>query len=149
MELTLGCHVREHGQRVGRLAGLEFEPATRCIRRIIYSHDGDLGPHVMTRPLAQIAVTCRGIEIRDDQPLAPLPAVPDVMPLTRSTRVVKGHAAGRLASVEVDPTDRRLVSVSGRRYWWSARITVPAAELDCSTPGEMRWNRTSHDTRAA
>jgi hypothetical protein len=149
MELTLGSHVREHGRRVGRLAGLEFEPATRCIRRIIFSHDGELGPHVMTRPLAQIAAAGHTIEIRDDVPLAPLPAVPDVMPLTRSTRVVKGDDAGRLVSVDVDPTDRRLLSVSGRRHWWSGSIVVPAAELDCSTPGELRSAGPGHDSRAA
>ena len=149
MELTFGSHVREHGQRVGRLAGLEFEPATRCIRRIIFSHDGELGPHVMTRPLAQIGVTRQGIEIREEVLVAALPAVPDVMPLTRSTRVVKGEAAARLVSVDVDPNDRRLLAVFGRRHWWTGRIRVPGADLDCATPGELRFSPAGHDTRAA
>jgi hypothetical protein len=131
------------------LAGLEFEPATRCIRRIIFSHDGQLGPHVMTRPLAQVAVARNHIEIRDEAAVTPLPAVPDVMPLTRSTRVANADAVGRLVSVEVDPIDRRVLSVSGRRHWWTGRIMVSGAELDWSTPGQLRSAAVARDTRAA
>jgi hypothetical protein len=100
-------------------------------------------------PIGQIAVTRQGIEIRDEAPAAPLPAVPDVMPLTRSTRVVKGDEVGRLVSVDVEPNDRRVLSVSGRRRWLSRRIVVPGADLDCSTPGHLRFSETARDTRAA
>jgi hypothetical protein len=149
MELRLGSHVREHGERVGRLAGFEFEPATRCIRRIVFSRDGELGPHTMTRQLSLVTVTPQGIELRNDAAPPALPAVPDVVLLTRATRIVRGQDAGRLMSIDVDLADRRLLSVSGRRHWWSGRVTVPAADLDCSTPGEPRLAGHPHDTRAA
>jgi len=56
MKLLLGSHVRDHGRRVGQLAGFELEPADRRIRRIIFSPDGELGPQAMTRPLAQVSL---------------------------------------------------------------------------------------------
>lgn len=150
MELLLGSHVLEHGNRVGRLAGFELEPADLRIRRIIFSPDGDLGPRAMTRPLAAIdRVTGGRLELRREAPVDPLPAVPDVLLLSRATRFVnRAGERGRLTGVEVSPADRRLLSVSGRTHWWSRRSTIPAAEVDCSTPGEVRAKR-SGDTRAA
>jgi hypothetical protein len=148
MELTLGSHVREHGRRVGGLAGFELEPATRCIRRIIFSRAGDLGPQAMTRPLALVTVAPDGINLRDEV-VAPLPAVPDVVLLSRSTRVVRGGDAGRLVAIEVDPVDRRLLSVSARRHWWSGRWSLAGVDIDTSTPGELRGGSHPHGTRAA
>jgi len=148
MELTLGSHVREDGRRVGRLAGFELEPATRCIRRIIFSRRGDLGPQAMTRPLALVAATADGIALRDDA-IAPLPAVPDVVLLSRSTRVVRGDDVGRLVALEVDPADRRLLSVFARSHWWGGRWRLAGTDVDTSTPGELRGGPQPHDTRAA
>jgi hypothetical protein len=150
MQLLLGSHVVEHGNRVGRLAGFELEPAERRIRRIVFSAGGELGPQAMTRPLAAVA-NVRGstIELSDQSQVETLPAVADVVLLSRATRVTaRGKEQGRLIGIAVDPASRALQSVSGRRHWWSGRITIDAKQLDCSTPGELRTTK-SDDTRAA
>jgi hypothetical protein len=140
MELLLGSHVREAGRRLGRLAGFELEPADRRIRRIIFSPDGELGPQAMTRPLAAIAsVHDDGeLDLRPEADIAPMPAVRDVILLSRATRISRGgRQLGRLCGIAVD-ADRSLVSVFGRPHWWSRRFALAASDLDCSTPGEIR-----------
>jgi hypothetical protein len=158
MELLLGSHVREAGRRVGRLAGFELEvhptapaasgtPASADprIRRIIFSPDGELGPHAMTRPLAAItSVHDDGeVDLRTDVEIAPMPAVRDVILLSRATRIRRaGRYLGRLSGIAVAPAERKLVSVFGRLHWWSRRFTLAAPEVDCSTPGEIRGGGT-------
>src|SRR5581483_9837556 len=120
MELLLGSHVLEHGNRVGRLAGFEIEPAERRIRRIIFSSNGELGPHAVTRPIDAVgSVKGSAIELRPPAG-TPLPAVSDVVLVSRATRFVDG-AQGRVVGIEADPSTRALVSVFGRRHWWSRR----------------------------
>ena len=148
MLLTLGSHVLEHGNRVGRLAGFELEPADLRIRRIIFSPNGELGPQAMTRPLEAVASASGAIELRTPAGSQPLPAVADVILVSRSTRFSAGGGHGRVIGVEVEPGDRKVVSVFGRNHWWSRRTAIPAAELDCSMPGELR-RRPRSDTRAA
>jgi hypothetical protein len=141
MELLLGSHVREAGRRLGRLAGFELEPGDRRIRRIIFSPDGELGPQAMTRPLAAISsVHDDGeVDLRPDTDIAPMPAVRDVILLSRATRISRGgRQLGRLCGIAVDAADRSLVSVFGRPHWWSRRFALEASDLDCSTPGEIR-----------
>ena len=141
MQLVLGSHVREDGRRVGRLAGFELEPADLRIRRIIFSADGELGPTVLSHPLAAIqSVDDDGeIELKRELDITPMSAVKDVIILSHATRLRRGtRYVGRLSGIEVDRTDRRIVSVFGRPHWWSRKFTFPAAELDCSTPGEIR-----------
>jgi hypothetical protein len=145
MELVLGSHVREAGRRVGQLAGFELEPVDRRIRRIIFSPDGELGPQAMTRPLAAItSVHDDGeVELNSEVNIAPMPAVPDIILLSRATRIRRGgRQLGRLSGVAVDPAERKLVSVFGRPHWWSRRFTLAASDLDCSTPGEIRGGST-------
>jgi hypothetical protein len=151
MELLLGSHVREHGHRVGHLAGFELEPASLRIRRIIFSPDGELGPQAMTRPLANVDLTHDDgeVELRPGVDSPPLPAVPDVVLLSRAVRVRRaGREVGRFVGVDLNPTDRSLKGVFGRAHWWSRRFTLPAAGLDCSTPGEIR-SGSSGGTQAA
>jgi hypothetical protein len=151
MELLLGSHVREHGHRVGRLAGFELEPAGLQIRRIIFSPDGELGPQAMTRPLANVDLTHDDgeVELRPGVDSAPLPAVPDVVLLSRAVRVRRaGREVGRFVGVDLNPTDRSLKGVFSRAHWWSRRFSLPAAGLDCSTPGEIR-SGSSGGTQAA
>ena len=151
MKLLLGSHVREHGRRVGQLAGFELEPADRRIRRIIFSPDGELGPQAMTRPLAQVSLLHDegDVDVHSDAALAPLPAVADVILLSSATRIRRmGREVGRLVGVDVNPADRALVSVFGRAHWWSRRFLLRAADLDCSTPGEIRAGAPT-GTRAA
>jgi len=136
VQLLLGSHVSENGRRVGRLAAFEFEPATGKVRRIVFSPDGDLGPQAHTRPLAMVVATESDVEIRSDVDPAPMPAVRDVILLSAATRVRRaGHEIGRLAGIDVNVADRALTEVLGRLHWWSRRFSIPAATLDCSTPG--------------
>lgn len=151
MELLLGSHVREHGARVGRLAGFELEPATRRIRRIVVSPDGEPGPHATSRPLAAVASRHRdgAIELRTDFESDVLPAVRDVVLLTGATRLLNGgYTWGRLVGIDVDLATRMLLGVSGRQRWWSRRVRFDATALDCSTPGAIRIGAPER-TRAA
>ncbi len=139
MQLLLGSHVRESGTRIGRLAGFELEPAGLNIRRIIVSPDGDLGPQAQTRALAVVAVEGGDTVCRTGVEIAPMPATPGVVLLSHATRLRRGgQIVGRLAGVDVDSATRRLTGVWGRQHWWSRRFAIPAAQLDCSTPGEVR-----------
>lgn len=140
MELLLGSHVREHGSRVGHLAGFELEPASRKIRRLIISPDGDLGPQATMRPLTAVArVHDDGeIELQDTAAIPPMPAVRDVVLLSRATRLRKhGQAYGRFVGLDVNPPDLGIVSIFGRLHWWARRFTVAGASIDVSTPGEI------------
>jgi hypothetical protein len=145
MELLLGSHVREQGHRVGRLAGFELEPETLRIRRIIFSGDGDLGPHAHTRPLDAVSSVLKGADIAlAPTQSAPLPAVHDVVLLNRATRVYRwGRDASRLAGVDVNLSDRVLAAAIGRSHWWSRRFSLAANTIDWSTPGEIR-QRSDH-----
>ena len=140
MELLLGSHVREHGRRVGRLAGFELEADRLRIRRIIFSPDGDLGPQAHTRSLEAVSSVLDGGDITLAQKeSAPLPAVRDVVLLSRATRVYRGgREASRLAGVDVNLSDGVLAAALGRSHWWSRRFSLPANTIDWSTPGEIR-----------
>jgi hypothetical protein len=145
MELLLGSHVREQGHPVGRLAGFELEPETLRIRRIIFSGDGDLGPHAHTRALDAVAsVSDSGDIALAPIKSAPLPAVRDVVLLSRATRVYRwDRDASRLAGIDVNLTDRVLAAALGRAHRWSRRFALPAKLIDVSTPGEIR-QRSDH-----
>ena len=129
MELQLGSHVREAGRRVGRLAGFELEPLDRRIRRIIFSPDGELGPQAMMRPLAAISsVHDDGeVDLGAEVDTAPMPAIRDVILLSRATRIRRGgRQLGRLSGVGGRRAGATLVSVFGRPHWWSRRFTLAA-----------------------
>ena len=144
MELLLGSHVREQGHPVGRLAGFELEPETLRIRRIIFSGDGDLGPHAHTRALDAVASTDSGDIALAPTRSAPLPAVRDVVLLSRATRVYRwDRDASRLAGIDVNLKDRVLAAALGRAHRWSRRFSLPAKLIDVSTPGEIR-QRSDH-----
>ena len=150
MDLLLGSHVREHGHRVGHLAGFELEPAGLRLRRIIFSPDGELGPQAMTRPLDNVDLTHDDgeVELRSEVAAA-MPAVPDVVLLSRAVRLRRaGREIGRFVGVSLNPTDRSLIAVFGRSHWWSRRFSLAATGLDCSTPGEIR-SGSSGGTQAA
>ena len=140
MELLLGSHVREQGRRVGRLAGFELESDRHRIRRIIFSADGDLGPQAHTRSLEGVSSTLDGGDIALARTEGtPLPAVRDVVLLSRATRIYRGgREASRLAGVEVNLSDGVLAAAIGRSHWWSRRFSLPANTIDWSTPGEIR-----------
>src|SRR3954447_59822 len=108
MELMLGSHVREHGNRIGQLAAFELEPATRRIRRIVFSADGLLGPDVTSRPLSAISLVHNNGEIElvpySDRAVTPMPAGPDVALLSKAVHLrSNGRDCGPLTGLEVDP----------------------------------------------
>lgn len=145
MELMIGSHVREHGNRVGRLAGFELEPATSQVRRIIFSPSGELGPQALTRPVAAVNLVHQDgeIELRPDVDGAPMAAT-DVVLLSSATRLRRrDQTVGRLAGLDVNVAEHSVVAVLGRAHWWSRRLTIPAAEADMSVPGEISLGRNS------
>ena len=146
MELMIGSHVREHGNRVGRLAGFELEPANLNVRRIIFSPNGELGPQALTRPLTAVSLVHQDgeVELRPEVDTPPMPSVSDVALLSGATRLRRGeHTVGRLVGLDVNVADRSVVSLLGRAHWWSRRMTIPAADADVSVPGEISLGRTS------
>src|SRR5947209_790078 len=101
MELVFGTEVREHGHRAGRLAGFEVDAATRRVRKLIFSTDGELGSHALARPFSSVAAKDGAIEIREYTPVEE-PAPPAFALLSHSTRIVRGgREVGRLAGVVV------------------------------------------------
>jgi len=117
MELLIGSHVRERGHRVGRLAGFELEPDGLRIRRIIFSPDGELGPQAVTRPLSAVGRVHDGHDIDlHDPDTTPLPAVKDVILLSKATRLRRsGHALGDRPQSAVRRCPLRIRSGRGRR----------------------------------
>ena len=141
MELLLGSHVREHGNRIGRLAGFELEPATHRVMHIIFSEGGDLGSQAMMRPIAAISHVHDGgeIELRADVDDEALATASGMVLLSGSTHVKQAdHDYGHLTGIEVNPADQLLMSLFGRSHWWSRKATLEATRFDCSTPGEIR-----------
>jgi hypothetical protein len=150
MELMLGSHVREHGNRVGKLAGFELEPASLRIRRIIYSPDGDLGSGTHLRPLCSVSLVHDDgeVELRPETQVDTMPSIPDVVLLSRPTRIRQGaREVGRLVGLEINPADCSILTLFGRAHWWSRRFSTPADRADCSVSGEIRIG--SKSTRAA
>jgi hypothetical protein len=147
MELIFGTHVREHGQRAGRLAGFEVDAASRSVRRVIFSGDGELGNHALARPFSTVHAEAGLVEIRPYTPAEE--ATPErVVLLGHSTRIVRaGREVGRMIGLDVNLDGGLLQAVVGRKSWWSRRFTIEAASIDLSTPGEIRTGAST--TRAA
>ena len=138
MELLFGTHVREYGQQIGRLVGVELDPTTHQVQKIIISSDGELGDHVMMRPFASVLAEPGEIDIR---PYAPVDEGAD------RGGVVVGHVArikrgdrevGRVTGVDVALGSGDLEAVIGRKKWWSRRFRADGHDLDLSVPGEVR-----------
>ena len=146
MELMFGTDVREHGHRAGRLAGFEVDAASRRVRKLIFSTDGELGSHALARPFSTVAGKDGNIEIRDYTP-SEEPPPPAAVLLSHSTRIVRGgREVGRLAGITVSDAGA-LQSIVGRRNWWTRRFLIDAATSDISVSGEIRAGASA--TRAA
>ena len=105
MELLFGIHVREHGYRIGRFAGVEVDRGTQHVRRIFLSADGNMGSHAQTRPLAAVSSNhFAGDIVLRAFPTSADPTTVEPVLLSRTTRLVRGgHQIGKLADVEVSP----------------------------------------------
>jgi len=140
MDLAFGTNVREHGYRIGRLAGLEVDRRTRTVRNIIISDDGAMGANAEKRALAAVPMDHFDGDIVLNFEAAEQPAtISDACILTAQTRVTRGsREIGRLAGVELSPETGELAAITGRQHWWTRRFHLPAAALDLSAPGELR-----------
>jgi len=149
MELVFGIHVREHGYRIGRLAGVEVERGTHQVRSIFLSADGDMGPHAETRPLAAVPIDhFAGDIVLRSFPTSAGPTAGEPLLLSRATRLVRGgQQIGRLVGVEVSADSGSLTGVFGRQHWWTRRLRLDGVGLDFSSPGEVRVGASK--TRAA
>lgn len=137
MELLFGTNVREYGQRAGRLAGFELDAASRRVRKLIFSGDGELGNHALARPFSAVLAEPSYVEIRPYTPTEE-PAGETVL-LGHSTRIIRGgREIGRLTGLDVAIGTGELGAVIGRKNWWSRRFVVEAGSLDLSVPGEIR-----------
>jgi hypothetical protein len=138
MELLLGSHVREHGNRVGQLAGFELEPAGFRLDRIVFSPDGTLGASAMRRPPDAIS------HVHDDGAIELRP-YGDASPpsdearlLSASTRLREGsRRIGHLLGLDLDAAGFTIESVFVKPHWWSRRTSIAATRLDLSSPGEI------------
>ena len=138
MELLFGTHVREYGQHIGRLVGVELDSTTHRVQKIIVSSDGELGNHVIMRPFASVLAEPGEIDIR---PYTPVDDHAD------RGSIVVGHVArikrgdremGRVTGVDVALGSGDLEAVIGRKSWWTRRFRVDGRNLDLSVPGEVR-----------
>jgi hypothetical protein len=149
MDLAFGTNVREHGYRIGRLAGLEMDRRTRAVRNIIITNDGTKVESAEKRPLAAVPMDhFDGDIVLNLEAEEPPVTAPDVLTLTVATRVMRGgREIGRLMGLELSPDTGELVSIVGRQHWWTRRFQIAAAGLDFSKAGEIGADRAA--TQAA
>ncbi len=138
MELLFGSHVRSGGRRIGYLAGVEVDGASRRVTKIVFSEDGKLGSHAHTQSIEAVRVE-RGVATIGEAPPGSASSIAsDPILLSRSVRIIRqGKPAGHAAGVGV-AEDGALASVIGRQHWWSGRYRLPAQDLDLSHSGEVR-----------
>jgi hypothetical protein len=147
MELLFGSHVRSGGRRIGYLAGVEVDAASRRVTKIVFSQDGKLGSQAHTQSLDAVRVERGTIILGDSRATSSPSATAEPILLSRSVRVVRqGKAAGHLSGVVVGELGA-LEAAVGRQHWWSGRYRLPAADIDLSHPGEIRAGSVS--SRAA
>ena len=147
MELIFGTNVREHGHRAGRLAGLELDAATRRVRKVIFSGDGELGNHAVARPFSSVGADSGDLEIRPYTP-SEEPPPESIILLSHTARIVRaGHEVGRLFGIDVMAGTGELQAVIGRKNWWTRRFRIDSTSIDLSVPGEVRTGATT--SRAA
>lgn len=149
MDLMFGATVFEHGQKAGRLAGVEIDPASRRALKIIFSANGRLGPGASTRPLATVAVEGDRVTIVGDPPPSPpMPFRLEPLLWSPGTHVVRdSQEIARLAGVRVEQGSAKLEAAFGRRSLWSKRLELPLDDVDLSVLGELRVG-VSHSTAA-
>lgn len=141
MELLFGCRVRIGGRGAGYLAGVEVDPGSRRVTKIIFSEDGKLGPHAHTRAIDAVRIDDGKIVVGETSPSPP--SAGEHALWSRAIRVRRGgRSAGHLTGV-VTGAQGAVDSILGRHHWWTPRYRVPTADLDLSIPGELRARNTS------
>src|SRR6266536_1532421 len=122
MEMLFGTHVREYGQHVGTLAGFEIDAASRSVRKIIFSSDGELGNHVMMRPFASVLAEAGEIDIRPYTPPEESGESGGVV-VGHLVRIKRGgREIGHVAGLDIAVGTGELDAIVGRRNWWTRRF---------------------------
>jgi hypothetical protein len=138
MELLLGSQVRSSGRRIGYLAGVEVDAASRRVTKIVFSPDGKLGSHAHTQSPDSVRVERGTLVLADSAGASQREAATEPILLSRSVRIVRqGKPAGHVSGIVVGDAGV-LEAAVGRQHWWSGRYRVAAADLDLSHPGEIR-----------
>jgi hypothetical protein len=140
VDLLIGSYVREHGKRIGRLAGFELtsDRAPR-VSGILVRSRGRLGRRTL-RDITAVALIHDdgGVELAlssDD----PRPPRAGAVLWTPATQLTHGdQAIGRLAGVEVDASEWKVLSVLTRPHWWSRRVSFSAERLALTASSEIR-----------
>jgi hypothetical protein len=140
MDLLFGSTVVEQGKRLGRLAGVEIDPAARRALKIVVTRDGRLGPYAQTRPVEVVRVEGAAVMIAQEAPPSPpLPFRLEPLLWSRGTHVLRGHVeVGRLLGVRVEEGSGRLEAAFNRKGRWAKTQTLPVEGLDLSVIGELR-----------
>src|SRR5687767_9325567 len=126
MELLFGSRIRSGGRRIGYLAGIEVDPASHRVTKIVFSKDGTLTSETHTRSISAVTAEGRALQVAPEGPLE----VPSGERLvwTRTTRLDRtGHQA-RLIGVVVG-SGGTIDGVIGRQHWWSRRFRVSGRDL--------------------
>lgn len=135
MELVFGTQVRSTERRLGYLAGIEVDPASSTVTRIIFSDDGKLGGHAHMRSFSAVRMDGSAIHVEDSSGPPPQGGV---LMLNRSTRLLRGaREAARLTGAEVNDKGV-LQALFGKSHWWTKRHRFAASALDFSAPGLVR-----------
>ena len=144
MELLFGSHIRSGGRRIGYLAGIEVDPASRRVTKIVFSNDGTLTSETHTRAISAVTAEGGALQVAAEGPLE----VPSGERLvwTRTTRLDRTGREAHLKGVVVDPGGA-IDALIGRQHWWSRRFRVSGRDLDSTQPGRISV-RTEH-ARAA
>src|SRR5919109_5157563 len=101
MELLFGNRVRSGSRRIGSLAGVEIDAASRRVTKIIFSEDGKLGSNAQTRSVE--AVRLEGGTLVVGEAVTGPSAAEKPLLLSRSVRVARGgQQAGHISGVVVD-----------------------------------------------
>ena len=149
MDLMFGATVFDRGQKAGKLAGVEIDPAGRRALKIIFSANGHLGPGASTRPIEAVAVEGdRVTVVGDPPPSPPMPFRLEPLLWSPGTHVVRDREEiARLSGVRVEQGTGKLLVAVGRRSFWSKPLDVPLDDVDLSVLGEVRVGR-PHSTAA-
>ena len=136
MQLRFGAHVLEHGYRIGRLSGVEVDPATRTVLRIIFRSSSQ----EETRPLDAVKfdhfkdeIDLHLVAASRTRPATTSVRLTDVTSVVRADRPI-----GQLSEVEVAADTGTLSAVFERQHWWTRQLRFDAAGIDLSVPGEIR-----------
>ena len=132
MELLFGSRIRSGGRRIGYLAGIEVDPASRRVTKIVFSKDGTLTSETHTRAISAVTAEGRALQVAAEGPLE----VPtgERLVWTRATRLDRSGREAHLMGVVVG-SNGDIETLIGRQHWWSKRFRVSARDIDRSEPG--------------